>query len=213
MKSVKKTKLRVNPNQQGCLVKWCEELKLNRMERVETDHNDSILCIHFLNDQYVATGSKDATINIYSLDGKKIRKLKGHEASICCLSSVKNLNGEIFLASGSDHGCSSLVLWDIRSWGMTSKVQAHSAAVTGILDLEDGRHIATGSYDKKINVFSMQKNQIILSLNNNRTSVTGMIMNADRSKLITSGLDKTVSVWSIMRRNGVNVSLFRLCRK
>lgn len=195
------------------MVKWCEELKLNRLERVETDHSDSILCIHFLNDQYVATGSKDATINIYSLEGKKVRKLKGHEASICCLSSVKNLNGEIFLASGSDHGCSSLVLWDIRSWGMTSKVQAHSAAVTGILDLEDGRHIATGSYDKKINIFSMQKNQIILSLNNNRTSVTGMIMNADRSKLITSGLDKTVSVWSILRRNGVKVSLFRLWRK
>ena len=186
---------------------------MNRLERVETDHSDSILCIHFLNDQYVATGSKDATINIYSLEGKKVRKLKGHEASICCLSSVKNLNGEIFLASGSDHGCSSLVLWDIRSWGMTSKVQAHSAAVTGILDLEDGRHIATGSYDKKINIFSMQKNQIILSLNNNRTSVTGMIMNADRSKLITSGLDKTVSVWSILRRNGVKVSLFRLWRK
>jgi WD40 repeat protein len=88
-----------------------------------------------VNDQYIATGSKDNTINIYSYDGKKIRKLKGHDASICCLSTVRNINGDTFLASGSDHGCSSLVLWDIRSWTMTSKIQAHSAAVTGIVDL------------------------------------------------------------------------------
>lgn len=90
-----------------------------------------------------------------------------------------------------------------------SKIQAHSAAVTGILDLEDGRHVATGSYDKKLNIYSMAKNQIILSLNNNKTSVTGMILNADKSKLVTSGLDKTMSVWSIIRRSGVLIYLYR----
>lgn len=105
------------------------------MERVETDHADSILCIYFINDQYIATGSKDNTINVYSYDGKKICKLKGHDASICCLSTVRNLNGDLFLASGSDHGCSSLVIWDIRNWSITSKIQAHTAAVTGIVDL------------------------------------------------------------------------------
>ena len=119
------------------------------------------------------------------------------------------MNGEVFLASGSDHGCSSLIIWDIRSWSMVSKIQAHSAAVTGILDLEDGRHVATGSYDKKINVYSMAKNQITLSLNNNKTSVTGMVMSADKSRLATGGLDKTIAVWSIIRRSGVPLILFR----
>lgn len=102
---------------------------------METDHSDSILCIYFINDQYIATGSKDASINIYSLDGKKVRKLKGHEASICCLSTFRNINGDLFLASGSDHGCSSLILWDVRSWTIASKIQSHSAAVTAIIDL------------------------------------------------------------------------------
>lgn len=85
--------------------------------------------------------------------------------------------------------------------------------MTGIVDLEDGRHIATGSYDKKIAIYSMVKNQIVLTLNNNKSSVTGMIINADKTRLITSGLDKTVSVWSIIRRNGVCLLLFRLLRK
>lgn len=119
----------------------------------------------------------------------------------------------MFLASGSDHGCSSLILWDIRSWTLISKIQAHVAAVTGILDLEDGRHIATGSYDKKINVYSMVKNQIAFSLNNNRTSVTGIVMSADKFKLVTSGLDKTVSVWSILRKNGVKFLLYSMSKR
>lgn len=87
------------------------------------------------------------------------------------------------------------------------------AAVTGIVDLEDGRHIATGSYDKKIAIYSMVKNQVVLTLNNNKSSVTGMIINADKTKLITSGLDKTISVWSIIRKNGVFFNLYRLLKK
>ena len=63
--------------------------------------------------------------------------------------------------------------------------------------------MATGSYDKKINIYNMVKNQITLSLNNNKTSVTGMVINADKTKLVTSGLDKSIAVWSIVRKNGV----------
>ena len=85
--------------------------------------------------------------------------------------------------------------------------------MTGIVDLEDGRHIATGSYDKKIAIYNIVKNQIVFTLNNNKSSVTGMIINADKTRLITSGLDKTVSVWSIIRKNGVNFNLFRSSKK
>lgn len=211
MKRAKKLSY-VGSNEQGCLTRWCEEVKFSRVERVETDHGDSILCIYFV-DRFIATGSKDSTINIYSLEGKKLRSLRGHEASICCLSSTRNLNGDVFLASGSDHGCSSLILWDVRSWAIANRVQAHTAAVTAILDLEDGRHVATGSYDKKINVFSTVKNQIVLTLSNNRSSVTGMVMTIDKSKLVTSGLDKSLTVWGITRRNNVRYTPCRPWKK
>lgn len=200
----------VGPNEQTCVTRYCEDIKLNRIERVETDHTDSILCIHFVGSNYIATGSKDTTINVYSLDGRKIRYLKGHQAAICCLAFVKGPSGDL-LASGSDNGCGSVILWDIKSWQMSSKIQAHEAAVTSIVDLSDGRHIATGSYDKKINIFSMTRNQRMLSLNN-RTSVTGMVMTLDKSRLVASGLDKSVSVWAIVRKNGVLIGLLRSWR-
>lgn len=147
----------VGPSEQVAVTKWCEEVRLNQMNKVETDHTDAILCIYFVNDKFIATGSKDKTINIYSIDGKKVTTLRGHEASICCLSSIRNINGDVFLASGSDFGCSSLILWDIRSWTISKKIQSHTAAVTAIVDLEDGRHLVTGSYDKKMILFNHQK--------------------------------------------------------
>jgi hypothetical protein len=54
----------------------------------------------------------------------------------------------------------------------------------------------------------MIRNQIVLSLNN-KSSVTGLIMNSDRSHLIASGLDKSISVWSIIRKNNVQIKLYR----
>ena len=79
--------------------------------------------------------------------------------------------------------------------------------MTSIVDLGDGKHIATGSYDKKINIFTMSRNQKLLTLSN-RASVTGMVMTSDKNRLVTAGLDKSITVWSIVRKAGVQYILF-----
>ena len=166
------------------------------------------MCIFFINDKYIATGSKDKTINIYSVDGQKITSLRGHAASICCLSMIRTLNNDKFLASGSDHGCSSLILWDTKTWNMQTKVACHTAAVTAIVDLDDGRHLVTGSYDKKINLFNHAKGKSITTLSNNKTSVTSMVMTSDKMRLVSSGLDSSLSVWTIVRKNDVILFIY-----
>lgn len=40
---------------------------------------------------------------------------------------------------------------------MKRKVNLHTAALTCIVDLLDGSHLATGGYDKKINVYNYKK--------------------------------------------------------
>ena len=150
----------------------------------------------------IAVGSKDGVITISDLSlGQKISTLKGHKASICKLALVVN-NGKKYLASGSDHGCSSIILWDINTWGMKMKMEYHKAAVTAIVDLQDNRSLVSGSYDKSINVYDLNEDgKLIFNLPANRASVTAVLMNCNGNKLISCGLDDTVNVHQIMRGN------------
>jgi len=173
-----------------------------------TDHSEAILCIFYIDNRYIATGSKDKTINIYSFDGQKVTTLRGHDASICSLSSIHNRN-QTFLASGGDHGCCCLILWDTKTWTIASRIQSHSAAVTSIVDLEDNQHLVTGSYDKKINLYNYAKGQVI-STYSNKSAVTSIVLTSDKKKLISAGLDKELYVWNISQRHNVLFLLFRV---
>ena len=46
---------------------------------------------------------------------------------------------------------------------MRSRMQIHNAAVTAIVDLQDSTHLATASYDKKINIVNHIKGQAVLT--------------------------------------------------
>lgn len=140
--------------------------------------------------------------------------LRGHEAGICTLSLIED-NGTIYLASGSDHGCNSVIIWDVSTWSIRAKIKAHSAAVTSIVDMCDGQTLVSGSYDKKINVYNYKKSALLFSLPNNKSSVTSMLLNSARNKLISCGFDSNMFVWGITRDpTGVveSISLQRVIR-
>jgi WD40 repeat protein len=107
--------------------------------------------------------------------------------------------GQRFLASGSDHGCSSIIIWDTNLWTPRLKLEGHKAAVTCILDLGDGVHIASGSYDKKINVYSLLQGKAVYNLPTNKSSVTGIILSARGTRMVSCGLDNSLNVWQIVK--------------
>lgn len=148
----------------------------------------------------MAVGSKDGQINVYEISsGQRLANLRGHKASICRLTMVAHA-GKKYLASGSDHGCSSIVLWDVSNWNMRMRIESHRAAVTGIVDLQDGRGLASGSYDKTINVYNLaSEGKLAYTLPANKTSVTALLLNCNASKMISCGLDDTLSIWQLVR--------------
>lgn len=72
------------------------------------------------------------------------------------MSVVETQYGQ-YLATGSDHGCSSIIFWNPNNWTMKFKKQYHSAALSGIVDMQDRNHIVTTSYDKKVCLFNYSK--------------------------------------------------------
>lgn len=119
---------------------------------------DILLCVLFANNcRNVLVGCKDKNIYVYSTaGGKYLQTLSAHRASVCSLSNFGS-----FFASGGDNGCGSLILWDTNQWKLKRKVNLHSAALTCIVDMLDGSHLATGGYDKKINIFNYKKSESV----------------------------------------------------
>jgi len=160
-----------------------------------------VLCGLSLDNQRLAFGFKDGTIQIMTNDGQIVTTLRDHKASICTLSMVR-IKGQTYLSSGSDIGCSKIIVWDTNSWQALDKFDQHKAAVTAIVDLQDETHILSGSYDKKINVYNLVQGRFVYSLPANQTPVTGAIINKQGTRVITCGLDKALNVWQISRNNG-----------
>jgi WD40 repeat protein len=108
-------------------------------------------------------------------------------------------NGKNLLASGSDRGCSTIVLWDLSTYTIRLRLTGHTGAVTSIVDLQDNRSLISGSYDKTLNVYSLNEGKILYNLPVNKTQVTNILLNSNGSKMVSCGLDNSLSVWKIVR--------------
>ncbi len=128
-------------------------------------------------------------------NGKLLQTLSGHRASVCTLA-----NFGTFFASGGDNGCSSLILWESQQLKMKRKVSLHSAALTCILDLLDGSHLATGGYDKKIQIFNYRKGEPAFEVSSCRSGVTSLVICEQSRKLVSAGLDSTLTIWNIFTK-------------
>ena len=92
-----------------------------------------------------------------------------------------------------------MITWDVRFWTTRSKVQLHSAAVTCIVDLRDGIHLATASYDRKISIFNFKRGVGILTASNSRAGIGCMTLSSDKERLITAALDNSLAIWYLTR--------------
>lgn len=103
----------ISLSQQALKVNWIETVNLADTNKIKM--SQIALCAISIDSDRVALGFKDGTIQIVTKDGQNISYLKEHKASICTLSVLK-LKGKTYLASGSDIGCSKIILWDINTW-------------------------------------------------------------------------------------------------
>jgi len=121
--------------------------------------SQTALCGTYINNQ-IALGLKDGTIQIFSRDGFNIATLKEQKANICSLAVIRSGN-QNYLVSGSDAGCSRVVVWDPVTWQPRHVFGGHTAAVTGIVDLQDGVHFVSAGYDKKLNIYSLEQGKLV----------------------------------------------------
>lgn len=155
--------------------------------RVLRGHTNGIMALH-IHDNYLATGSYDATIKIWNLDtGEEIRTLRGHTMGIRCLQM-----DDTKLISGSID--KTIKVWDWQSGVCLATFTGHSADVIGLQF--DSHILVSGSADGTAIVRDM-KNKSIGTLRGHANWVNSVRIDALSRTVLTASDDFTVKLWDL----------------
>jgi WD40 repeat protein len=128
-------------------------------------NNDLVYSIEVLNEQYLASGSRDKRVIIWDLETYSIKyNLTEHFYGV---KSLKLLSSN-FLASADDSGL--IIIWNWLQGTLVHSIKGHGQVNS--LDLYDDQTLVSGSRDKTIKFWNIFNGSLIETIN------TGIEINA-----------------------------------
>ncbi len=171
---------------------------LFKLDIDEEGYRPIITSVHWLssaNIPTVAVGTCKGEIHIWDVErGTQVRNLRGHTESIRCFDN----HGHI-LSSGSLD--STIINWDLRVRNARVSVfqGEHAGGVCSLKWHQNGRVLASGIEDKQLNLWSVENNSLINSLDGHTTTVKAIAWCPFRSNIIASGGglgDGSIKFWN-----------------
>ncbi|EGR28431.1 WD40 repeat protein [Ichthyophthirius multifiliis] len=185
-------------------------LQLQIEAKFSTSHNDSILCVFALNEDTIATGSKDCSIKIWNITlNKHLATLQGHQSSVNALrgfrafpsemnmgKQLKNTSLAKLLIRGGmgDH---QVIIWDIQKHQPIRVLKRHTNSITSILSVKDGRTLLTSSQDGSIIIWDVLNGSVLAQMQEHNGSVNCIAITKDGNNLLSGSSDRTIKVWGL----------------
>ncbi len=162
----------------------------------KTNHNDYIFAILFVNNNLIATGSKDLTIKIWNQSFYLVSTLYGHLKPVVALLALPATT--TLLASGS---CDTTIkIWNLNTFSLITTLVRHKGCVN-TLALYGTEIMLSGSSDKQIIVWNITNNnfEIITYLIGHKDAINSI--DTYKTRLIAAGSqDATIKIWSSAHR-------------
>jgi WD40 repeat protein len=140
--------------------------------------------------KYIATGSEDSTVRVWSIKGQLLQILKGHRDWVN--SVAISPNGK-YIVSGSADGT-------VRLWSIEGKLlktfKNHQEEVYSVAFSPDGKYIATGSQDNTMRLWSIE-GKLLKTFKGHQEGVYSVAFSPDGKYIVSSSFDSTVRIWSI----------------
>ncbi|MEW6156142.1 MAG: c-type cytochrome domain-containing protein [Verrucomicrobiota bacterium] len=125
------------------------------------------------------------------------RTLPGHRGPINAL--VFTADGAHLFAAGGQPG----LFGEVRQWKTSDgtlirTMEGHSDAIYALALSPDGKMLATGSYDQKIQLWNPENGQLLKTLSGHNGCIFDLAFRPDGKILASASADRTVKLWDVL---------------
>ncbi|MEQ9371771.1 MAG: AAA family ATPase [Coleofasciculus chthonoplastes F3-SA18-01] len=153
-------------------------------------HVDSVFCMSFSPDgQMIASGGKDTTIKLWSIDGTLLNTLQGHKSDIVAITFSPN--GELLASASCDK---TIKLWSLDGT-LINTLKGHKNYVLALSFSPDGKLLASASRDKTIKLWN-RDGTLLHTIQGHNHWVLDVKFSPDGKTIASASVDKTVKFWS-----------------
>ena len=164
--------------------------------RTYTGHSGEVLALEWINENTLASGSSDSTIQIWSLQTGLTQTSIYTENSVW---SLKLLTNGVYIAAGLQNG--QIQIYNKDTGSLVQSLLGHTNSVYDLCLITNGNSnlLASSSGDLTIRIWDLNTNLNKFVLNGHTANVVGLKQIS--SDILSSGSgDKTIKLWNITSR-------------
>ncbi|KAG8832221.1 WD40 repeat-like protein [Serendipita sp. 399] len=145
----------------------------------------------------VAVGGEDNGVYLYSWDGSKLIQSTKLDSNRGVVSSLAFSPDGALLAAGDSSG--KLMLYSVTETKLvTSRWAGHSGRINAVVFHPGGKHVASGSLDTNIFVWSVEKPLRKLSIPNAGMGGVNMVQWIGENTIASAGADASIRTWEVV---------------
>ncbi|MEG5066413.1 caspase family protein [Microcoleus sp. B3-A4] len=168
-----------------------EAIHTVRERNILRGHQGWVISVAISHDgKYIATGSQDQTVRLWSIEGKLLNTFKGHQGWV---NSVNFSPDGKYIATGSQD--KTVRLWSIKG-KLLNTFKGHQQEVYSVNFSPDGKYIATGSQDQTVHLWSSE-GKLLKTFKGHQKGVRSVAFSPDGKSIVSGSEDNTVRLWSL----------------
>jgi WD40 repeat protein/transcriptional regulator with XRE-family HTH domain len=174
---------------------------LKTLPRDFTGHSSEVWSVDFSPDgKYLATGSKDNTIRLWSLtSGQTVRTFSTNTGEVGEVAFSPD--GKYIISAGgapAENADNTARLWDVASGQLLRVFSGHTAIVNSVAFSPDGKYIVTaGGADQTARLWDLATGKTLHILTGHTMSVVDVAFSPDGKYVVTASLDDTARLWDV----------------